>query len=312
MSIFKDLLDTERTKRQKIMVTGGSGLLGSKLVPLLDTKYEVYPIYNLNQINHKNAIKVNILDFNQIEKNIIDINPDVIIHAAAMSNVDQCERDPELAFQINTDSTINILKSALNTGSHLVFLSTDYVFNGEKGDYTEYDQPDPINVYGKTKYMSEQAITGSGIEYTIVRTSVMYGSTAGSGKINYVLWVIKRLTENNPISIITDQTVSPTYNMNLANMLAETVERKLTGIYNLSGATQINRYDFTQKIVEQFELNPELVIPTTTDKMLWTAKRPKNSSLNTKKARNTLCNKPQKLEYSLQQLKNELLKTILI
>jgi dTDP-4-dehydrorhamnose reductase len=312
VSTVQTFLHIHKRKKLKILVIGSTGLLGSKLTPKLDKLYEIYPTYNTNQLEHNNSIKVNILVHRQIEKNIIELKPDVIIHLAAMTHVDNCEKNPELTYQVNTQSTINILKNAEKTSSQLVFLSTDYVFNGEKGNYSERDQPDPINIYGKTKYEAEKAILHSEIESTIIRTSVMYGNTPGSGKTNFVIWVINQLMEKKPISIITDQTVSPTYNQNLANMITEIVERKLTGIYNLSGDTQINRFDFSKKIAEQFELDKNLITPTISEKMLWIAKRPKNSTLLNNKASNTLYNKPEKLEDSLKKLKMEFFNKIIV
>ena len=142
----------------KIVITGSTGLLGSKLVQKLSNDNQLYPIYNTNPSNHANSLKLNINNVNEVTKAISDIKPDVLIHCAAMTHVDQCEQNPDIADKINHQGTVNIINSVKKTGSHLLFVSTDYVFDGEKGDYIETDIAHPINVYGKTKLDAEIAI----------------------------------------------------------------------------------------------------------------------------------------------------------
>ncbi|MHA1788201.1 MAG: dTDP-4-dehydrorhamnose reductase [Candidatus Helarchaeota archaeon] len=291
---------------EKIVITGSTGLLGTKLVTNLETEHNIYPTYNTNPSKHPNAVKLDLLDSLSLETTLQTIKPDVIIHSAAMTHVDQCEQNPKLAEKINYQSTKTITTNAKKLGSHLIFISTDYVFDGEKGNYKETDQPNPINVYGKTKYNAEQFILEQEIESTIIRPSVIYGNTSASGKTNFVLWIIDQLKQEKQINIIDDQTISPTYNQNLANMIKEVVERKITGIYHLSGATQINRLDFTYKIAEIFDLDSHLINSVSSNTMNWTAKRPPNSSLNIGKANKCLENKPEIAEASLKRLKIEL------
>jgi dTDP-4-dehydrorhamnose reductase len=291
----------------KIVITGSTGLLGSKLVHQLNEDHQLYPIFNTNPSNHVNSLKLDITNLNKITKKITEIKPDVLIHSAAMTHVDECEQNPNKADKINHKSTVNIIKSAKKTGTHLLFVSTDYVFDGEKGNYIETDIPNPINVYGKTKLDAEIAFQNSDVEYTIVRPSVIYGNKPSSGKINFVLWVINELKIGNGLSIINDQVVSPTYNDNLARMISELIERKLNGLYHLSGSTQIDRYSFTKLIADIYDLDKSLIRSFTSDKMNWIAKRPMNSSLNVGKANTILRNKPEKLEKSLKKLKDEMI-----
>lgn len=290
----------------KILITGSTGLLGSKLVQTLNYNHVLYPTYNNTPSTHPNSIRLDLLQTEKIRQIIEKIKPDTIIHAAAMTHVDKCEQNPELAQKINHQATKTITDAAQKTRSHLIFVSTDYVFDGEKGNYNETNFPNPINTYGKTKYAAEKAINESEIESTIIRPSVIYGDKPASGKSNFVLWVINQLSENKKISIINDQIISPTYNHNLAEMIKEVTERKLSGIYHLSGATQINRIDFVHEIAEIFNLDQPLIHSVTSEAMNWTAKRPKNSSLNINKARNTLKIKPETATESLRKLKTEL------
>jgi len=188
----------------------------------------------------------------------------------------------------------------------LIYVSTDYVFSGKKGMYTETDETKPINHYGKTKLEGEKIVRNLMPDWCIARPSVIYGSVPAAGKTNFALWVIDKLRKGEQIKIITDQYVSPTINTNLAEMILEVAQRRLTGIYHLSGATPINRYDFACLIAETFDLNKNLIKPAKSEEMNWNAQRPKNTSLNIEKASRTLTKKPLKIEDALNKLKEEI------
>ena len=220
----------------------------------------------------------------QCETTIKKIKPDRIIHLAAMTNVDQCEIHKDLAMEINYYSTKFLASEASKQNIFFLYVSTDYVFNGEKGNYKETDQRDPINYYGFTKLKAEEIVNGMPSEYCIARASVIYGSTPAAGKVNFALWLLDKLKRKEQAKIVTDQWNSPTLNTNLAEMTLEVMERKITGIFHLSGAARINRYDFARQIAEAFNLNSNLIIPTTSAEFSWIAKRPKDSSLDTAKA----------------------------
>lgn len=290
----------------KLLVTGGSGLLGLALA-IESVRFGdiVYSGFNKHQTTEGIPLPLDITNPEAIEHTIRKIKPDVIIHSAAMTHVDLCEENPQQATLINVEGTRNIVKEAVKYGSYLVYVSTDYVFSGEKGCYKENDGPRPINHYGVTKLEGEK-IVSSHPNHCIVRPSVIYGSRPAAGKENFVLWVIKQLRETKPIHILTDQIVSPTLNTNLAEMIHEITERRLTGIYHLSGASSISRYDLTKKIAYEFNLDQSLITPVTSDTMRWAARRPMNSSLDVSKASETLKNKPMKIDQALNSLRVEL------
>ena len=173
--------------------------------------------------------------------------------------------------------------------------------------YTENDETKPVNYYGKTKLEGENIVRNKMSEWCIARPSVIYGSVPAAGKINFVLWILDKLRKGEQIKIITDQCISPTLNTNLAEMIIEVAQRRLTGIYHLSGATPLNRYDFACLIAETFDLDKNLIKPAKSEEMNWKAKRPKNTSLIVKKASRTLSKKPLKIEDALNQLKKELI-----
>lgn len=291
----------------RMLITGASGLLGTKLTELsLRGGYDTYACYNSHPVKQGTPIRLDITRKNEVEEVFRSVKPDVVVHCAALTNVDLCEREPELARKVNVEGTRNLLEAAEQLDSFVVYVSTDYVFSGERGDYRETDETNPVNVYGWSKLEGERLIIDSSIESCVVRPSVIYGSVPATGKTNFVLWVIEQLKESKEINIINDQWVSPTLNTNLSEMILEVVEKRLTGIIHTAGVTQINRYDFTERIAKTFKLNQGLIKPVTSEAMNWIAKRPQNSTLNVEKALRTLENKPWSLDFALKKLKEEL------
>jgi len=291
----------------KLLITGASGLYGSKLAELAIAKnHEVYSGYSREQPAFGVSVRFDVSNKKQVEKKFKKTNPEVVVHAAATTDVDRCETNKDLALQTNVEGTRNIVEAARSSSAFLVYISTDYVFNGEKGQYVETDKPDPINHYGFTKLKAEELVKDLTGKYCVARASVMYGSTPAAGKTNFALWVLNKLKNNEQIRVVTDQWNSPTLNTSLAEMTLEIIERKLTGTFHLSGATRINRYDFAKQIAQTFNLNADLVTPTTSAEFSWAAKRPRDSSLNTSKAQQTLETKPLKIDQALKRMRREL------
>jgi dTDP-4-dehydrorhamnose reductase len=290
----------------KILITGASGLYGSKLAQLAKKGCEVYSGYNKNKPIYGTAVQFNITSKNQVEYVFKKVNPDVVVHAAALADVDKCEKNKKLAWKINVEGTKNIIEASKACNAFLFYLSTDYVFNGEKGNYTETDSPNPINYYGLTKQKAEGLVQKLIADCCIARTSVIYGTTITANKINFALWIMNKLRQEESVKMVVDQWNSPTLNTNLAEMTLEVIQRRMTGVYHLSGATRINRYDFAKSIASVFNLNPTLITPSTSASLSWYAKRPKDSSLNVKRAENALRNKPLPVGQALSQLKTEM------
>jgi dTDP-4-dehydrorhamnose reductase len=291
----------------KLLITGASGLYGSKLAELATARnYEVCSGYSRDQPAYGTPIQFDVSDKNRVEEAIKKLNPEVVVHAAALTDVDKCEINKELAWKINVEGTRNIAEAVKTNRAFLIYISTDYIFNGETGRYEETDSPAPINYYGLTKLKAEELVKNLIDEYCIARASVIYGSTPAAGKVNFALWVINKLKRNEQIKIITDQWNSPTLNTNMAEMTLEIIERKLTGTFHLSGATRINRYDFAKQIAENFNLDSNLIGPTTSAEFSWTAKRPRDSSLDTAKAQQALKNKPLQINQAIEKMKQEL------
>ena len=289
-----------------LLVTGASGLFGSKLAELaIANKYAVFSGYSQDPVASGAPIQFDVSDKNQVEAIFKKINPEVVVHAAALTDVDKCELNRETAWKINVEGTRNIAEAAKSSHAFLVYISTDYIFNGETGGYTEDDRTDPINYYGFTKLKAEKLVKDFDDEYCIARASVIYGSTPAAGKINFALWIVNQLKKKKQIKIVTDQWNSPTLNTNLANMTLEIIKRKLTGTFHLSGATRISRYDFAKAIAHPFNLDENLINPCSSADFSWVAKRPRDSSLNTSKAQQLLKNKPLQIHQALERMKQE-------
>ncbi len=212
-------------------------------------------------------------------------NPDVIIHCAAFTNVDKCETDKMKAYDVNVTGTENVARASQEVGAQLIYISTDFVFDGKKGMYTEEDQPNPLNYYGFTKLEGERKAREICSDYLIVRTSVLYG---WHQTLNFVTWVYYQLKDRNPIKVVTDQYTCPTCADNLADVLLEMAEKKVQGLYHVTGAERINRHDFAVKIAHKFSLDETLIIPILSEELNQKAERPKDSSLSTEKVKSVI------------------------
>jgi len=201
---------------------------------------------------------------------------------------------------VNAEACKHIAVSSRNLGAYLIYVSTDYVFDGERGFYREEDTPNPINHYGYTKMMGEEFVKRYAKSWCIARTSVIYGW--GGLKLNFATWLIKNLKQGGQVKALVDQYVSPTLNSNLAEMLIEIAEKRLQGILHTAGANRVSRYEFAKKLAEIFNLNPDLVTPAKMVELQWMARRPRDSSLNTTKCSSILKrSKPMRLEEALEK-----------
>ena len=291
----------------KLLITGASGLYGSKLAKMaLSQNFDVYSCDVQELSVYGKFMKVDISDKRLVDESFLEIKPDVVVHAATLTDVDKCETNKGLAWKINVDGTKNIVDAAKKQQAFLVYISTDYVFSGDKGQYKETDKPEPINYYGYTKLKAEELVENGSDSYCIARPSVIYGSTPAAGKVNFVLWVIDKLRKGERIKIVDDQWNSPTLNTSLAEMTLEVIDRRLTGIFHLCGATRINRLNFAQSIAKTFDLDSGLIDPVKSSDFTWPAKRPMDSSLDVSKAQQLLKAKPCELDFALDRLKKEL------
>jgi dTDP-4-dehydrorhamnose reductase len=217
--------------------------------------------------------------------------PEVIFNTASMTEVDKCEADRERAFRDNVLAAANLASASRALGSHLVHVSTDYVFDGDHGPYLESDQPNPRGVYAKTKRMGEEAVETLAGSFAIARTAVVYGWPQAA-RTNFGAWLITQLLAGEPVKLFSDQFVSPTLADNAAEMLVELGERKLAGTWNIAGAEVVSRVAFGLTFCKELGFDPKLVIPTRLADLNLASPRPLHSGLNVEKAIEVLENKP--------------------
>lgn len=280
----------------KILVTGGSGLLGSKIVGAAKDKFNVVPTHNTASL-FPNSIKMDITAEGEVSRILSEFKPDAVIHTAAETNVDKCETDKEHAWRVNIEGTKNIAAACNEMGVKLVYVSTDYVFDGEKGLYKEDDEPNPINYYGRTKLEGERFVQENSDNWCIARASVIYGWSRG--KENFATWLINNLSKGVQVKALIDQHVSPTLNVNLADMLLEIATKKFTGILHTAGASRASRYDFAVELAKAFRFDLKLVKQSQMNEMSWNARRPKDSSLNVSRCASLLNSKPLEISEAL-------------
>jgi dTDP-4-dehydrorhamnose reductase len=286
---------------KKLLIIGASGLLGNKIVEFAKVRYEVIPSHNTKPL-HSNSIRLDITDDRQVSNLIKRLKPHTVIHTASETNVDRCELEKQRAWKINVEGTLNVAKACERVNAKLVYISTDYVFDGEKGYYREEDRPNPINHYGYTKLEGEKRVTSYLSNYLILRTSVLYGWHPW--KRNFVTWVLSSLKQGREITVVDDHYNTPTLVDNLAEIIMEAVQNDLRGLYHASGSERINRYEFAKRIAELYGLDQSLIKPVKMRQLtVWVAKRPRDSSLNTDRMRKLLKTKMLNVTEGLNMMK---------
>jgi dTDP-4-dehydrorhamnose reductase len=284
----------------KVLITGASGLLGNALLREASRR-EVPAIAAYNRHTVQGGIQMNVTRFDQVKAAVTRVAPDFVIHAAAFTDVDACEIEPQSAWDVNALGTKHVTDACKEYGAKVVYISTDYVFDGQSGPYSEGDSTHPINVYGESKLAGERFVMGEP-DNAVARVCVLYGPD----KPNFVTWVINALRANTPIDVVSDQFNTPTYVGSCARALLRLCELDLNGVYHISGREQISRYAFARKIADVFGLNEKLINVTTTDTLKQRAQRPMNSSLNVAKAERALGMRLANVREGLTLLRDEL------
>ena len=246
----------------RILITGAKGQLGRELVRALDG----------HELRAFGRPELDIEDPAAVQT-ILDTRCEVVIHAAALTDVDACELDPERAARVNVTGTRHVAEAARRLGARLVYVSTDYVFDGSRSaPYTEEDQPNPINVYGRTKLEGERIAQRSVPAALIVRTAWVYGL----GTRNFVTEILRLARANRTLRVVEDQVGSPTWARDLADVIRDLVRLGASGIVHAAGKGACSRFDLARAIVALAGLDTE-VLPTTTASFPRPARRPVSS-----------------------------------
>jgi len=251
-----------------------------------------------------NSEQMDVTNEDEVKRVFDQVKPDVVVHAAAETNVDKCEVHRNAALMVNSEGTRIVAKACEMGSGRMVYVSTDYVFDGNKGRYTEDDKPNPVNYYGLTKLMGEKHVTRLCKHFAILRTSVLYGVHVE--RPNFAMWVVRNLKQGNPLTIVEDHFNSPTLANSLARSILEIANKGLEGIYHTAGCDRMSRYNFATKIAEAFDLDASLIKPIKMAELKeWTAKRPKDSSLNTNKVRKEIDTELVGITRGLAEMKRE-------
>ena len=295
--------------KRRILVVGANGMLGQRVLEFYSTFNDVEllttSVEEKSVFNDKEYIQCDISNRNEIKKVVYDFCPDFIINGAAFTNVDLSETERELAWKINVKGVEHLSEAARVLDSHLIHISTDYIFDGKFGPYLENDIPNPLGYYARTKLASENVLKISGIKYTILRTNVLYG-TAKFSRPDFVKWVVDSLRAGKQIRIVDDQINNPTFIDDLVQGINKVVELHKEGVYNIGGSEFLSRYDFTLKIADFFNLDKSLITKIKTEELNQPARRPLKSGLITIKAQSELGYKPHSIIQSLELMKSEL------
>ena len=276
----------------RLLVTGASGLVGSKVFTAARAQgVRVFGTYHEHALNHEKLLRADLASGEEIHRVVQNTAPDVIIHSAGLTDVDQCELETQRAFLVNATTTALLANECRRIGSHFVYISTDYVFDGRTGNYTESSQSNPVNAYGRSKLAGEESTLTASKTFCVARTSVVYG-WGREYRANIGSWAYQELRAARPIKIVSDQYASPTLNSQLARMLLEIAQKRTPGIIHVAGETRLSRYDLVRAIASEFKLDANLIVPIKSSSASWTAKRPPDSSLSVHKVKQLLDNKP--------------------
>jgi dTDP-4-dehydrorhamnose reductase len=270
----------------KVLVTGCNGLLGHKVCELSPKSFLVYGVDRHGEnivLPDEKYFSLDLTNRKQTLKLLRDLKPDYIINSAAYTDVDGAETERELCWKINVELVENLVYGARKIKAGLGHISTDYIFDGKSGPYTEEARPNPIGYYGRSKLAAENVLLGSSVDYFIVRTMVLYGISR-NGKTNFVTWLIAQLINHKPVKIVNDQYGNTTLVDELAAGIWKLITRGYSGIINIAGREIVNRYEFAVRIAEVFGFDKDLIKPVTSAEFNQPAPRPLNSGLIVDKA----------------------------
>lgn len=265
----------------KALIIGGSGQVGGHLSNKLAHLGKSLRITHHKQAT-SNSIWLDIVSKDKVHQLIREFKPTHIYLPAAATNVDECERNPGATFPINVTGVQNIVEAANRVSARLIYFSTDYIFDGTNGPYTESEPPNPICEYGKQKVCAEHYILSSCKDFLIIRTTVVYGWE--QQQKNFVIRLITALREKKEVPVPIDQIGSPTYAPNLAEATIRLAESQEQGIVNITGPEIVSRYEFACEAARVFGISEEFIKPVKTQFLGQIAKRPLNLGLVVNKA----------------------------
>lgn len=262
--------------KTKILIIGASGLLGSKIYEKFSKDYKIIGTYSKNKeknLYHYDITKKDLTIFKEIK-------PEIVMHTAGLTKLDSCETNKEEAYKVNVEGTENIIQGCKLNKSKLIYFSTDFVFDGKKGNYKEEDVTNPLSYYAKTKLEAEEMVKNSGLDYIIARVAVLYGAKQNN---KIVSWCIDQLKSEEYVTLIADHMRTPTLVDDIAEALNILIMKNKTGIYHIAGSEKLSAFSMGVRIAEIFNFDKKYLKPITSHRFKQKAPRPRDSSLNIEK-----------------------------
>ncbi|CAM1373071.1 NAD(P)-dependent oxidoreductase [Tenacibaculum litopenaei] len=297
---------------KKVLVTGSNGLLGQSLLQVLLSKPEQYTVIGVARGNNRSGRTdfeyrdLDLLATETLIDTLEEVAPDVIVNTAAMTHVDQCEDAKAQCDALNITLVEVLANYAAKTKCHLIHLSTDFVFDGQRGYYKEEDAVNPLSYYGKSKVRSEEVLQESNCLYTVLRTILVYGKVFDMSRSNIVLWVKGALERGEEINVVTDQYRMPTYVVELAKACELAIAKASYGTFHISSNTLMSIYEIAQEIATTFELDGNLIKPIPSSVLNQRALRPLKTGFNLDKTEKELGLATRSFKEDLQKFKHSI------
>lgn len=287
---------------KKILITGSNGLLGQKLIYQL-IGYPEFEVFATSRGENRTIVKkrytyipLDITDEQEVNETFDFVKPDIVINTAAMTNVDACEDDKEGCWKLNVTAVEYLVKACEKHNSHLIHLSTDFIFDGEDGPYDETAAPNPLSYYGESKLASEQIVQQSKCKWAIARTVLVYGVVDNMSRSNIVLWAKGALEKGVELTVVNDQFRTPTLAEDLAHGCILIAQKGAEGIYNISGDEFMCVLDIVNKVADFYGYDTNLVKPISSLTLNQKAKRPPKTGFVLDKAKAELGYEPSTFE----------------
>ncbi|MEN2283581.1 SDR family oxidoreductase [Algoriphagus sp. SE2] len=303
---------TPRANRKKVFITGVNGLLGQKLVAQLIQR-DNFEIIGCGRGDNRlplegfEYVSLDITDEEKVKEVIGVLKPEIIIHGAAMTNVDECELNQEAAYIANVKATEYLLRAAEEIKSHFIFVSTDFIFSGKEGPLDENAEGSPVNYYGETKLEAENLVKASSTKWAIVRTVLVFGIAHDMSRSNIILWVKSSLEKGKKIQVVDDQYRTPTLAEDLAEGCILIAEKGAEGIFNISGSDFLTPYDMAIITADYFGLDKTLISKVDSKTFTQPAKRPLKTGFILEKARKELGYEPKTFRTAIAILSKQII-----
>ena len=297
---------------KKVLLTGSNGLLGQKLINLYLRDKTIALIATARGENRypvKNGytyVSMDVTNASNVQDIITLHKPDTIIHTAAMTNVDACETDQEGAEKLNVDAVEYLVDAANAVEAHFIHLSTDFIFDGEDGPYTEEAEPEPLSYYGETKLAAENMVRNQCDKWSIARTILVYGIVHDMSRSNIVLWAKGALEKGQPINVVNDQVRSPTLAEDLAIGCKLIEQKEAEGVFNLSGKDQMSIVEIVERVADYFSLDKSIITQVSSKTLNQAAQRPPITGFDLTKSEEVLGYHPRSFEEGIEVLMEQL------